>query len=106
MMDKINSIRNKIYFEKTSIQSFGDDQLDIISIWEWVPWDHIIENKFEYLSERGGHGGHLAEKFLKIYCSYPELSRLPYCHLPVITRQQLAISVIISKQCFLTFKCL
>ena len=33
MMDKINSIRNKIYFEKTSIQSFGDDQLDIISIW-------------------------------------------------------------------------
>ena len=33
MMDKINSIRNKIYFEKTSIQSFGDNQLDIISIW-------------------------------------------------------------------------
>ena len=33
MMDKINSIRNKIYFEKTSIQTFGDDQLDIISIW-------------------------------------------------------------------------
>ena len=34
MMDKISSIRNKIYFEKTSIQSFGDDQLDIISIWD------------------------------------------------------------------------
>ena len=22
-----------------------------------------------YLSDRGGHGGHLAEKFLKKYCS-------------------------------------
>ena len=28
------------------------------------PWDHIMENEFEYLSDRGGHGGHLAEKFL------------------------------------------
>ena len=30
-----------------------------------VPWDHIMENEFEYLSDRGGHGGHLAERFLK-----------------------------------------
>ena len=71
-----------------------------------VPWDHFMGNKFEYLSDRGGHGGHLAEKFLKKYCSYPKLSRLPYRDLPVITRQQLARSVIISKRGFLTFKCL
>ena len=68
-----------------------------------VRWDHFMENKFEYLSDRGGH---LAEKFLKKYCSYPKLSRLPYRDLPVITRQQLAISVIISKRGCLTFKCL
>ena len=54
-------------------------------------------NEFEYLSDRGGHGGHLAEKFLKKCCSYPELSRLPCRDLPVVTRQQLAIRVIISK---------
>ena len=65
-----------------------------------------MENEFEYLSDREGHGGHIAEKFLKKYCSYPELSWLPYRDLPVITRQQLAISVIISKRGFLTFKCL
>ena len=64
-----------------------------------------MENDIEYLSARGGHGGHLAEKFLEKYCSYPELLRLPYRDLPVITRQQLAISVIISKRGFLTFKC-
>ena len=69
-----------------------------------VPWDRIMENEFELLSDRGGHCGHLAETLLKKYCSYPELSRLPYRDLPVITRQQLAISVIISKQGFLTFK--
>ena len=34
-----------------------------------VPRVHIVENKFGYLSYRGGHGGHLAEKFLKKYCS-------------------------------------
>ena len=65
-----------------------------------------MENKFEYLSDRGGHGGHLAENFLKKCCSYSELSRLPYRDLPAITKQQLAISVIISKRGFLTFKCL
>ena len=65
-----------------------------------------MENEFEYLSDRVGHGGHLAEKFLKKYCYYPQLSRLPYRDMPVITRQQLAISVIISKRGFLTFKCL
>ena len=70
-----------------------------------VPWNHFMENEFEYLSDRGGHGGHSTEKFLKKYCSYPKLLRLPYCNLPVITRQQLEISVIISKQGFLTFKC-
>ena len=31
-----------------------------------------MENEFEYLSDRGGHGGPLAEKFLKKCCSYPE----------------------------------
>ena len=56
-----------------------------------------MENEFEYLSDRGGHGGHLAEKFLKKYCSYPELSQLPCCNLAVV-------SVIISKRGFLTFK--
>ena len=34
-----------------------------------VSWDQNMENEFEYLSDRGGHGGHLAEKFLKRYCS-------------------------------------
>ena len=33
-----------------------------------------MENEFKYLSDREGHGCHLAEKFLKKYCSYPELS--------------------------------
>ena len=57
-------------------------------------------------SDRGDHGGHLAEKFSKKYCSYPKLLHLPCCDLPVVTRQQLAISVIISKRGFLNFKCL
>ena len=41
-----------------------------------VPWDQIMENEFEYLSDRRGHGGHLAEKFKKnivpipSYCGY------------------------------------
>ena len=30
---------------------------------QWVPWYQIMENKFEYLSDRGGHCGHLSEKF-------------------------------------------
>ena len=34
-----------------------------------VPLGQIMENKFEYLVDRGGHGGHLAETFLKKYCS-------------------------------------
>ena len=34
-----------------------------------VPWGQIMENEFEYLVDRGGHGGHLAEKVLKKYCS-------------------------------------
>ena len=34
-----------------------------------VPWVQIMENEFEYLADRGDHGGHLAEKFLKKYCS-------------------------------------
>ena len=45
-----------------------------------------MEYKFEYLSDRGGHGGHLAEKCLKKYCSYPKLLHLPCRDLPVITR--------------------
>ena len=59
-----------------------------------------MENEFEYLSDRGSHCGHLAEKFLKKRCSYPELSPLLCHNLPAVTRQQLAISVIISKQGF------
>ena len=65
-----------------------------------------MENEFEYLVDRGGHGGHLAEKFLKKYCSKPELSRLPCRDSAVPTRRQLAISAIISEPSFLTFKCL
>ena len=34
-----------------------------------VPWGQIMEKEFEYLVDRGGHGGHLAYKFLKKYCS-------------------------------------
>ena len=34
-----------------------------------VPWGQIMEKEFEYLVDRGGHGGYLAEKFLKKYCS-------------------------------------
>ena len=62
-----------------------------------------MENEFECLSDRGGYGGHLAEKFLKKYCSYPELLRLLCRNLPVVTRRRLAISVIISKRGFLIF---
>ena len=36
---------------------------------EGVPWVQIMENEFEYLADRGGHGGHLGEKFVKKYCS-------------------------------------
>ena len=62
-----------------------------------VPWDHIMENEFEYLSDRVAHGGHLAEKFSKKYCYYFELLQLLYRNLPVVTRRWLAISAIISK---------
>ena len=59
-----------------------------------TPWDQIIGNEFENLSDRGaGHGGHLAEKIL----FYSELSRLPCGDFPVVTRQRLAKSLIISK---------
>ena len=34
-----------------------------------VPWVQIMENELEYLDDRGGHGGHLVEKFVKKYCS-------------------------------------
>ena len=34
-----------------------------------LPWGQIMENELEYLVDRGGHGGHLAEKFLEKYCS-------------------------------------
>ena len=34
-----------------------------------VPWVQIIENEFECLVVRGGDGGHLDERFVKIYCS-------------------------------------
>ena len=34
-----------------------------------LPWGQIMENEFEYLVDRGGHGGYLAEKVLKKYCS-------------------------------------
>ena len=34
-----------------------------------VPLGQIMENEFEYLVDRGGHGGHLAKKCLKKYCS-------------------------------------
>ena len=42
------------------------------------------------LGDRKGHGGHLAEKFLKEYYFWPELSRVPYRDLAVVTRLQLA----------------
>ena len=35
---------------------------------EGVPWVQIMENEFEYLADRGGHGGHLGEKLAKKYC--------------------------------------
>ena len=34
-----------------------------------VPWVQIMENEFEYLADRGGHGGHSGKKFVKKYCS-------------------------------------
>ena len=34
-----------------------------------VPWVQIMENQFEYLADRGGHGGHLGEKFVNKDCS-------------------------------------
>ena len=63
-----------------------------------------MENELEYLADRGGHGGHLGEKFVKKYCSLPKLSRLPCRNLAVVTRRQLAISGIISKRSFWTLK--
>ena len=33
-----------------------------------VPWVQIMENEFECLIVRGGHGGHIAEKCVKKYC--------------------------------------
>ena len=30
------------------------------------PWDQIMENEFEYLSDRGGHGGHSTKNFFEI----------------------------------------
>ena len=32
-------------------------------------WHLYSTNEFEYLADRGGHGGHLDEKFVKKYCS-------------------------------------
>ena len=49
-----------------------------------------MEKEFEYLVVRGGHGGHLAEKCLKKYCSSPELSWLPYRDSAVVTRRSTA----------------
>ena len=68
-----------------------------------VPWVQIMENEFEYLVDRGGHGGHLAEKFLKNIV--PGQS---YRDSAVVTRRRLAITItaIILKPGFLTFKCL
>ena len=43
------------------------------NVGQGVPWDQIMENEFEYLSDREDHGGHLAEKCLKKYCSYPQV---------------------------------
>ena len=34
-----------------------------------VPWVQIMEIELEYLDDRGGHGGHLGEQFVKKYCS-------------------------------------
>ena len=34
-----------------------------------VPWVQIMENEFEYLADRGRHGSHLGEKFVKKCCS-------------------------------------
>ena len=59
-----------------------------------------MDNEFEYLSDRVDRGGHLAEKFLKKYCSYPKISQLQCRDLPLVTRQRLAISVTISKTKF------
>ena len=55
---------------------------------------------FKYLPDKGGHGCNLAEMFLIFYCSYPELLQLMCRNLAVVTRQRLAISVIISKRGF------
>ena len=30
-----------------------------------VPWVQIMENELEFLADRGGHCGHLGEKFVK-----------------------------------------
>ena len=49
----------------------------------------IMENEFECLVVRWGDDGHFAEKFVKKYCSYPKLSRLPRRNSAVVTRQRL-----------------
>ena len=45
-----------------------------------------MEDEFECLADRGGHGGHLGEKFVKKYCSYHELSRLLHRDSAVVRR--------------------
>ena len=60
-----------------------------------------MENEFECLVVRGGHGGHFAEKFVKKYCPQPQLSRLPRRALAVVIRQRhTIISAKISKRRF------
>ena len=54
-----NSLRGPPFLCKNDIKGEGGG----------VPWVQIMENEFEYLADRGGHGGHLGLKFVKKYCS-------------------------------------
>ena len=67
-------------------------------------WVQIMEN--ECLVIRGGHGGHFTEKFVKniVPCQIYRGYHLPHRDLAVVTRRRLAISAIISKRFFKTFK--
>ncbi len=51
------------------------------------PGVQIMENEFECLADRGDQGRHFPEEFVEKYCSYPKLSRFPYCDMPVVTRR-------------------
>ena len=48
-------------FQGSNLKTLGEDRLlGFKGAGGGVPWGQIMENEFQYLVDRGGHGGHLA----------------------------------------------